>query len=32
MAKNVAKKKKKKIKLLNFSVVFFMISALLYLG
>lgn len=32
MAKAVKQKKKKKLKLLNFSVVFFMLSAILYLG
>ena len=32
MTKAVKQKKKKKLKLLNFSVVFFMLSAILYLG
>ena len=32
MAKKIKQKKKKKLKLLNFSVVFFMPSAILYLG
>ncbi|MBR3203405.1 MAG: cell division protein FtsL [Solobacterium sp.] len=32
MAKAVKQKKKKRLKLLNFSVVFFMLSAILYLG
>ncbi len=32
MTKAVKQKKKKKLKLLNFSLVFFMLSAILYLG
>ncbi|MBO7703920.1 MAG: hypothetical protein J6S26_05690 [Solobacterium sp.] len=32
MTKNVNRKKKKKLKLINFAVVFFLTSSLLYLG